>query len=191
MSVLTLRGSNPPSLPILVSSVPHTQITYHHHHHLFSMEGTGLAVEGRTGCYRIIPLLSLIRLLLPVSCWPVWLSLPAWCLFNFLCPTFSLCYFINLWTERSNSVCVLDIKIKSICCENVKLCQNCWLLSHISQSQQGKIPGQTSLSPSLQHLNANKFLLSIVRSAAAAAAPIFWKEPVNHPQLLCPSLTLT
>ena len=46
MSVLTLRGSNPPSLPILVSSVPHTQITYHHHH-LFSMEGTGLAVEGR------------------------------------------------------------------------------------------------------------------------------------------------
>ena len=190
MSVLTLRGSNPPSLPILVSSVPHTQITYHHHH-LFSMEGTGLAVEGRTGWDRIILLLSLIRLLLPVSCWPVWPSLPACCLFNFNFELF-IWYLINLSTQRSNSVCVFDVKIKSICCVNqVVLKLLAARISHISPSQQGKIPGQTSLSPSLQHLNANKFLLSIVRSAAAAAAPIFWKEPVNHPQLLCPSLTLT
>ena len=116
MSVLTLRGSNPPSLPILVSSGPHTQITYHHHH-LFSMEGTGLAVEGRTGWYRIILLLSLIRLLLPVSCWPVWPSLPACCLFNFNFELF-IWYLINLSTQRSNSVCVFDVKIKSICCVN-------------------------------------------------------------------------
>ena len=78
MSVLTLRGSNPPSLPILVSSVPHTQITYHHHH-LFSMEGTGTGCLGGTGLagrYRIILLLSLIRLLLPVSCCPAGRSLP-------------------------------------------------------------------------------------------------------------------